>query len=150
MDFFIEKRHWIIVICWLISAISCSKNNIIRNPYVSDVPINYQVNLNLPQYDALRFVGGSAFIYQVGLKGVLLYNLNGQTFLAWEATCPNHIPRECSKLQLDVPLARCGCENFEYNLVNGQLLNGDENTNTAYPLINYQVEVFNSFLTIRN
>ena len=146
-----KKRLGLILLSLIVlSSTSCSKTPIIRNPYISDVPINYQVNLNLPQYDQLRFVGGSAYIYQAGLKGVLLYNLNGRTFLAWEATCPNHTPRSCSLLELNTSLAQCSCENFQYSLANGQLLNADENANTSYPLINYQVEVYDSFLTIRN
>ena len=146
-----KKRLGLLLLSLIVlSSTSCSKTPIIRNPYISDVPINYQVNLNLPQYDQLRFVGGSAYIYQAGLKGVLLYNLNGRTFLAWEATCPNHTPRSCSLLELNASLAQCSCENFKYSLANGQLLNADENANTSYPLINYQVEVYDSFLTIQN
>ena len=98
----------------------------------------------------MRFIGGSAYVYQAGLKGVLLFNLNGRNFLAWEATCPNHTPRSCSLLQINGVLAQCSCEDYQYSLANGQLLNGGENASTTYPMINYQVEVFDSFLTISN
>ncbi|MGC6422198.1 MAG: Rieske (2Fe-2S) protein [Flavobacteriaceae bacterium] len=129
---------------------NCNKTSITRNPYISNVGFDYQVNLNLPQYDDLRFVGGSAYVYQAGLKGVLIFNLNGRNFLAWEATCPNHIPRECSLLQLRGTLAECSCEGFQYSLANGQLLNPSNDGSTPYPLINYRAEVFDSFLYLSN
>ena len=129
---------------------SCSKTPITRNPYISNVRFEYQVNLNLPQFDELRYVGGSAYVYQAGLKGVLLFNLNGRTFLAWEASCPNHIPRDCSQLQRNGVLAVCSCEGHQYSLANGQLLNGTSDMAAPYPMINYRVDVFDSFLTISN
>jgi len=131
-------------------GISCSKTSISRNPYISNVRFDYQVNLNLPQYDDLRFVGGSAYVYQAGLKGILIFNLNGRNFLAWEATCPNHIPRECSRLEINGVLAECSCEGYQYSLANGQLLNPDNDGNNPYPMINYRVEVFDSFLYLSN
>lgn len=150
MNLSAKKRRGLLLSLIVMGLTSCSKTPIVRNPYLSDVPINYQVNLNLPQYDALRFVGGSAYISQAGLKGVLLYNLNGGTFLAWEASCPNHAPQSCSLLTLNSSLAECRCENYQYSLANGQLLNADENTSSSYPMLNYQVEAYDSFLTIRN
>lgn len=135
---------------YLGTVLSCSKTTMIRNPYISDVAFDYQVNLNLPQFDDLRFVGGSAYVYQAGLKGVLIFNLNGRDFLAWEATCPNHIPRVCSRLQIDGVLATCSCESFQYSLANGQLLNPDNSGNTPYPMINYRVELFDSYLYLSN
>lgn len=150
LNFFIKTQYGILGLLMLSMVTTCTKNTIVRNPYISDVAVNYQLNLNLPQYDDLRFVGGSAYVYQAGLNGVLLFNLNGRNFLAWEATCPNHTPRTCSLLELNGVLAQCSCEDFQYSLANGQLLNGGENATTSYPMINYQVEVFDSFLTITN
>ena len=51
---------------------------------------NLEINLNLPQFDQLRYAGGSMKINQGGLNGVLVFNINGENFVAWEATCPNH------------------------------------------------------------
>ena len=150
LNFFIKTPYGILGLLMLSMVTTCTKNTIVRNPYISDVAVNYQLNLNLPQYDDLRFVGGSAYVYQAGLNGVLLFNLNGRNFLAWEATCPNHTPRTCSLLELTGVLAQCSCEDYQYSLANGQLLNGRENATTSYPMINYQVEVFDSFLTITN
>ena len=52
-----------------------------------------------------------------------------EALLAWEATCPNHLPESCSKLSISGVLAECSCENFQYSLATGQLLNPNEKLN---------------------
>jgi hypothetical protein len=69
---------------------SCGKEKIDRNPYLTMVNFNINVNLNLPGYDDLRYAGGGSSLNRGGINGVLIFNLNGNDFLAWEATCPNH------------------------------------------------------------
>jgi nitrite reductase/ring-hydroxylating ferredoxin subunit len=128
----------------------CTKERLNRNPYLSDLTFRYEINLNLPQYDNLRYAGGSLLIPQIGLKGVLVFNLNGTQFLAWEATCPNHTPKSCSALSITGVLANCSCEDYQYSLATGQLLNPDSQTNTSYPMLNYQVQKSSNLLLISN
>ena len=47
---------------------SCEKNKIERNPYLNNVKIDYEINLNLPEFDALRYIGGSKKILNIGLN----------------------------------------------------------------------------------
>ena len=70
----------------------CGKTPLQRNPYLVDIRFQREINLSLPSYNSLTFVGGSVLIPDAGINGVILFNLNGSTFLAWEATCPNHLP----------------------------------------------------------
>ena len=91
---------------------SCEKNEIKRNPYLNNVKIDYEINLNLPEFDALRYIGGSKKILNIGLNGVILFNLNNTSYLAWEASCSNHLLKECSKLKLEGVLAKCNCEDY--------------------------------------
>jgi nitrite reductase/ring-hydroxylating ferredoxin subunit len=108
------------------------------------------LNLNLPSYDDLRYAGGGINIRQGGINGLLVFNLNGNDFLAWEATCPNHVIKDCSQLSITGVLAECSCEGFEYSLATGQLLNPKESTENPYPMLFYNVRRSGNTLTISN
>jgi nitrite reductase/ring-hydroxylating ferredoxin subunit len=129
---------------------SCEKERIVRNPYLTDLIFQTQINLNLPQYDNLRFAGGSMRIPQLGHQGVWVFNLNGTAYLAWEASCPNHLPNNCSQTKANGVLVNCSCENYQYSLATGQLLNPPENEDTFYPLLMYRVEARANSLFISN
>ncbi len=129
---------------------SCGKKELQRNPYLVDVRFQREINLNLPLYNQLNFVGGSFLIEDVGINGVLVFNLNGTSYLAWEATCPNHLPEACSKLSIEGVLVNCSCEEFQYSLATGQLLNPNENLNPPQGLLFYQVQNYNGILRVSN
>jgi nitrite reductase/ring-hydroxylating ferredoxin subunit len=128
----------------------CGKDKIDQNPYFSSVHFNLNLNLNLPSYDNLRYAGGGMAVPQGGINGLLIFNLNGNDFLAWEASCPNHSLKECSVLTITGVLAECSCEEFRYSLATGQLLNPDKNTKNPYPLLFYNVRRNGNTLLISN
>ena len=99
-----------------------------RNPFLPELDFEFSVNLNLPLYNNLKFTGGSILINDFGHKGVILYNLNNNNYLAWEASCPNHKPNSCSKTEINGSLAVCRCENYQYSLATGQLINPSPST----------------------
>ena len=138
MNFFGKILIRKIILLLTLLLLSCGKNEISRNPNLSKVKFNVSVNLNLPSNDNLRFTGGSSLLTLGGINGILLFNLNG-TYLAWEASCPNHPVKNCSKLNLKGVLAECDCEGFRYSLAVGQLLNPDENTTLNFPLMPYRI-----------
>lgn len=146
---FIPWKKIVLILCCQ-GLIQCGKNTIERNPYLPELRFSVPVNLNLPQYDNLRFAGGSVLIPQYGHQGILVFNLNGNTYLAWEASCPNHLPTTCSQTTIDGVLSVCGCEEYRYSLATGQLLNPPNNDNTFYSLVNYQVNPQGTSLIISN
>ena len=144
----------IIVICLLqlsfLSVNNCSGNPIDRNPYLVDIRFQREFNLSLPLYSNLNYIGGSLLIDDVGINGIILFNLNGSSFLAWEATCPNHLPESCSKLEIEGVLAVCNCESFQYSLATGQLLNPNEELTPPQSLLFYKVDNYNGILSVSN
>ena len=134
----------------LLSLYNCGENPIDRNPYLVDIRFQREFNLSLPLYSNLNYVGGSLLIEDAGINGIILFNLNGSSFLAWEATCPNHLPKSCSKLGIEGVLAVCSCESFQYSLATGQLLNPNEELSPPQSLLFYQAENFNGILSVRN
>lgn len=137
------------ILALLLASYSCSTDKVERNPNLSNVKFNISVNLNLPSNDNLRFTGGSTRLTQGGINGVLLFNLNGNYF-AWEASCPNHPVKSCSKLNIKGVLAECDCEGYQYSLAIGQLLNPNENTKNPYPLLAYKINQSGNTLYISN
>jgi len=134
----------------LVLVSSCGKRPLERNPYLIDIRFQREFNLSLPLYSNLNYVGGSLLVDGVGINGIILFNLNGSSFLAWEATCPNHPPENCSKLSIEGVLAVCSCEEFQYSLATGQLLNPSENLSPPQSLLFYQVQNYNGILSVSN
>ncbi len=130
--------------------ISCNKNSVIRNPFLTELDFEFSININLPLYNNLKFTGGSILINNFGHKGIILYNLNNNNYLAWEASCPNHKPNSCSKTEISGSLTVCGCENYQYSLATGQLINPSPNDTNQYAMINYGVRVSGNNLVIYN
>jgi len=129
---------------------SCGKERLQRNPYLVDIKFQREINLSLPLYNSLTYVGGSLLIPDLGINGVIIFNLNGNTFLAWEATCPNHNLKTCSFLKINGVLAECNCEFYKYSLATGQLLDETEGQSRPYGLLFYQVQNFNGILRVSN
>ena len=145
-------KRFLILCCTAILLFSCNSDDggINNNPYIPNALVQFQIDLGLPSFDNLRFAGGSTFIANGGgVRGFFVFNLSGDQFLAWEASCPNHIPNNCSRMTINGVLATCACEDYEYSLANGQLLNpvdGSEN----YPMINYRISKSGDVLTVSN
>ncbi len=150
MSFFGKAFCFKFTLLVLLVLSGCGKNKIDRNPYFSSVSFNIDLNLNLPAYDDLRYAGGGVSIRKGGINGLLVFNLNGNDFLAWEASCPNHSLKNCSKLSITGVLAECSCEGFEYSLATGQLLNPEEDTESPYPMLFYNVRRSGNTLFISN
>lgn len=146
------KRFFIfsLVIFMCISCSTDDNGGDNNNPFVPNALVQFQLDLGLPLFDNLRFAGGSAYISNGGgVKGFFVFNLSGDQFFAWEATCPNHVPNDCSRMTVQGVLAKCSCEDYEYSLANGQLLNPVEG-GTNYPMVNYRVSKSGDVLSISN
>ncbi|WP_224491231.1 hypothetical protein [Robertkochia flava] len=133
--------------------LSCDNSDRERNPYLREPQFSIDINLNLPQYGSLNTPGSALYIggNNVGIKGIIVYNQGFGTYLAWEATCPNHSPNNCSTLVVqDGVTAKCGCDDFLYSLVNGALLNETEEGQRPYALLNYRASVNGTIITVYN
>ena len=130
--------------------VGCSSENLERNPYLPELQFSVPINLNLPEYNALLFAGGSHFLPQYGHKGILIFNLNGNSYTAWEASCPNHLPNDCSRTQVVGVLAECACEGYQYSLATGQLLNPDAELSSPYSMVFYNTVLRGNTLVISN
>ena len=127
--------------------ISCSKNQLNDNPFLQDISFEKVINLNLPQYDNLKYSGGSIYLSSGGIKGLLLFNINDQ-IMAWEASCPNQYPSQCSTMIIEGVQSKCSCEELKYSLATGQILSN--NNNSQYPMLLYFSEKNGNTIRISN
>ena len=139
------KRISLILCIFLFN--SCEKQDENINPFIPDVSFEKTINLSLPNYDNLNYNGGSYFLQNVGVKGVILFNLNN-SILAWEASCPNEKPSNCSTMEIQGLQAECQCNFNLYSLANGQPLK--INTSNSYPMVAYFTQKSGNSLRIYN
>lgn len=110
------------------TIISCSDDDRVDNPFLPNVPVNFQANLNLPQFGDLEFPGSTVIVEAdgIGIRGLIIHNVNNELFTAFELSDPNHTPNSCSSQSVEGIIATCKCEDGNsYNIVTGQPNSGD-------------------------
>ena len=134
------KKLLFLLLIILISSSCNSDDNNQNNPNLPSVPVNFKINLNLPQYVGLRFPGG---IFEDrtagrGIKGVVIYNQDDQQFFAYELSDPNLNPSlPCSNLDVNGTRASSNCDGNEniYEIASfGQQIKGEG----GLPLLAYR------------
>ncbi|WP_299605041.1 hypothetical protein [uncultured Aquimarina sp.] len=130
--------------------ISCSSDdNRSNNPNLPSISFNHTVNLDLPQFNDLKFPGNSEVIgiEGVGIKGVIIYNVDNTLYSAFELSDPNITPSDCSALNVTGIRAESNCGNDNaYEIINGQQLEGEG----GFPLLRYQIRREGNILVISN
>tara|TARA_R110002073_G_scaffold108336_5_gene243445 strand:+ start:13241 stop:13663 length:423 start_codon:yes stop_codon:yes gene_type:complete len=86
------------------------------------ITVGETVNLDLPQYIDLQVPGGWEYA-PGGHQGLIIYNLNGVQFKAFDRLCPGENISSCSQMIVDTNLRiLCQCDDSEYNILNGSPL----------------------------
>ena len=134
----------------------CSTNSPINNnPYLPNYTVNLSIDLNLPLYSGLNYVANAVYIPNQGVRGIIVFNNSGTTFIAFDAACPNQALSACSTmtfkkldpndpLKIDKTTVVCSCDNAEYSLFSGQ------SKGKQYPLKQYRVELNRNVLRVYN
>ncbi len=125
-------------------VIGCNNDSVQRNPYLIEPSFEVILNTNLPLYQLNT--GGSITYSNAGIKGIHIYKLNYDTVLAWEASCPNHVPNSCSSTVTSGAITVCGCDDYQYSLATGQPLT----EGLGHSLLNYRVRQEGPNLIIYN
>ncbi|KSA13189.1 Rieske (2Fe-2S) protein [Maribacter dokdonensis] len=143
-------RRLSILILLIITA--CSNDGTNRNPYLQEIGFRFEANLNLPSYSPLTNTGSAVYIQSdlAGTRGVFVINAGFDQFRAFEASCPNHAPNDCSTMQLNGQIATCSCEDYEYSLFTGQLLNRPDDENRYYDMLEYRTTFSDGSVIISN
>jgi len=137
----------IVVLLLIISFYQCADNRE-NNNILPFVAVNETINLNLPQFINLQVPGGWSYS-NGGLKGIIIYNVNGTQFKAFERASP-HLPisQTCSQMMVNNGIKMISpCDDSEFSILDGSpLTSGVEYFAREY-LVN---RINNSVLQITN
>jgi nitrite reductase/ring-hydroxylating ferredoxin subunit len=93
--------------------------NAVNNDILPVVQVNTTVDLSLPGFIDLQVPGGWAEV-NGGLKGIIVYNINGDQFKAFERAAPHLQISDCSQMIVENNIRlKCPCDDSEFNLLNG-------------------------------
>lgn len=141
-----NSKVLLFVLSFTLFATSCIEE---EPRIVPDVYVNFTINLALPQFSALNSINNAVKVANYGYNknGVIVYRFNLDEFLAFDATCPQHIERNTS-ITLDdegaAGTATCSHCSTTYSFFNyGQ-------ASAGYPLKRYNVRVNGYMLTVSN
>lgn len=130
----------------LIFLMSCGKdNNNPNQPIIPNVPVNFYIQPNTIDFIA----AGSWRSYDTeGYKGVFIYRLDQNNFIAYEKACPYDPDQECGVVDIDpnsFTLVDTCCLS-RFNIVDGMPVDGP----STLPLLQYLTEFDGSYLHVYN
>jgi len=136
----------------LLILLSCDNDTGNRNPFLQEIGFRFDMNLNLPLYSPLTNLGNAVYIDNpgIGTRGVFVIKSNFDQYRAFEASCPNHTPNECSTMNLDGQVVTCSCEDYEYSLFTGQLLDRPDDGQRYYDLLEYRATQSGNVVVVTN
>ncbi|MEM9078408.1 MAG: hypothetical protein AAGC43_15295 [Bacteroidota bacterium] len=123
-----------------------------RNPFLQEVRFRFELDLNLPLYNNLNTIGNPVYVGNagVGIRGAFVMRNSLDSFIAFEASCPNQSPSPCSTMELDGQNVVCPCDDFIYSLFTGQLLNRPDDGNQYFDLLFYRTSQSGNTVIISN
>jgi nitrite reductase/ring-hydroxylating ferredoxin subunit len=126
---------FLLIFFWFAACESDDQNNLL--PYVM---VNETINLSNPEFINLQVPGGWAYA-NGGIKGIILYNINGNSFKAYERSCPHLAPSACTRMTVEQSFKmKCPCDQSEFNILNGAPLT----TNINYVTREYKATLINT------
>ncbi len=139
----------ILLMAFIVILSSCSSDDRRQNnPNLLNLQFEVFLELNLPQFSPLNFPGNAIYVggQGIGNDGIIVVN-TGSGFVAWDASDPNEIPSDCTRLIIDGFTATSTCQNpNSYSIVTGQPLEDG----LQFPLLNYQLEVNGDSIRVFN
>ena len=123
---------------------NCEENNLPANCLLQ-FPVNLTTDLNNPQLINVQTPGGFATLTG-GSKGILLFNINGSKFVAFDTLCPQNDCNSPMSFEKGLVL-KCACDDSEYSVHFGGLPQTD---GFECPAREYKVSKIGSVIRINN
>jgi nitrite reductase/ring-hydroxylating ferredoxin subunit len=142
-------KYFILLLTFL-SITSCKDDFVDNNKYLPNIPVNFTVDLNLPEANSLLITGGYAKFTGAdkGIRGVIVFNNGLGNYVAFDLACP-HIPlQDCSTMTFNAGdlYMKCPCDDEKFSKLDGSPLN--PNIHNAARM--YLVEKSGNTLLIHN
>jgi hypothetical protein len=124
------------------------------NPNQPNAIVDFTIDLSTPSYYILNYVGNFMYLTsdpQSNSRGIIVYRASQDEFRAYDRLPPNE-PNTCchdgvcSRLVVDGPFVVDSCNLIRYNILNGEVFDGDG----IYPLFQYRTSYGGNVLRISN
>ena len=133
-----------IILCG-VSLSNCRKEADVQHR-VPNVPVDIQVNLNLPQFGDLNYIGGWLYL-SGGSMGIIAYRASQDVFRAYDRHAPYNVEDDCRVFVDSTSVtASDECSDSQWLMNDGQVLNGP----ATYPLREYITDFDGLTLRIYN
>lgn len=145
-------KQLISLVVFCIIVLGCSSDNGRRNPFLQEVGFRTDLNLNLPLYSPLTNPGNAIYVggQGIGIRGIVVINTGFDQYRAFEASCPNHLPNNCSTMAIDGQIVVCSCESYEYSAFTGQQLNRPDDGERYFDMLEYRAVFSGSTVVVTN
>ncbi|SCY31224.1 hypothetical protein SAMN05192588_2193 [Nonlabens sp. Hel1_33_55] len=113
----------ILLVLSVLALFACqSDDDIRRNPFLVDISFQIALNTDLPQYSSLNFANNFVVVNSQGIRGLVVFHLGNDQFVAYELSDPNHSPSSCSAMNIEGIIATCPCTDDDntYNIIDGR------------------------------
>lgn len=134
----------VLLVAFSTLTICCKKKNKEQIPLV---PVNISIYISDPQYFNISIDSGWEYITG-GSRGILVYRLNRDNFIAYERHCPYKPNDECGRIEVDSSNVTVfdPCCGSKFLITDGSILNGPAGS----PLKQYQTSYDGTLLKIYN
>ena len=124
---------------------SCKKNE--SHPNIPNVYVNLYLDINSTQYIELNSVGGYVYLTG-GYRGILVYRVSVEDFIAFERTCPYDPDKDCARIEMEPSGLTTvdSCCMSRYLILDGSVLRGP----STIPLKQYRTSFDGNILHIYN
>jgi nitrite reductase/ring-hydroxylating ferredoxin subunit len=100
------------------------------------VPVDFVLNIMLPNYSLLQWVGNYAYL-EAGYRGIVLYRSGLEKFQAYDRACTYAPSQSCHKVSVvdSLMTLQCACCDSRFSLLDGAAVRGP----AGWPLRTYRV-----------
>ena len=141
-----KALSWIVALFLLCTACSsCGE----RPQYIPYVPVNIYLDLNLPSYNALQFPGQAILVNNEGSRGIYIYRLSMDEFVALDRHSTFDVDLGCKvTLDPDNTILRddTTCSMSQWSMLDGTVLQGP----ASLPLHRYRTTLDGPSLHVFN
>ena len=114
-------RQLLILFSFITVTYSC------KNQYegIPNINVDIYINIQDPKHQNLSGMGSWIYV-NGGSKGIIIFNLDNEKFLAYERHCPYDPENSCSRVSVDETdlFAIDSCCLSKYQLLNGSIVDG--------------------------
>lgn len=132
-------RQLIVVFLATFLLVSCSSDNTRhKNPYLPNYSFSRIIDTKMPLHSALSSPMNPKFIPDDGQSGnLIVMKISDTDYRAFDATCPNQYPTNCSVMFVEGLNAVCPCDDIKYSLFTGVALEGG----AEYPMKSFRIDI---------